>query len=214
MDYTTASWRIREWFPKLSEDVLHDLRLFHVELLRFNDKINLISVKTIADADLHHFADALMAGILSKPLYKGKRVYDVGSGNGFPGLVMAILDRETEFMLIDSDLRKVEFLKYMVSALKLKKVGTAWTRIEALDKEEIEFGISRAFAPIPRALMLTRKAFKKGAKYIHMKSEEWPIEVASIPPQLCSTWNTQFLHDYTLPMADIRLSLLMSEKIR
>lgn len=214
MDYNSSYWRIRDWFPKLSEQAYHDLRLFHVELLRFNEKINLISVKTIVDADLHHFADAMIFSSIARPLFQGKTVWDIGSGNGFPGLVMAILNRDTEFVFLDSDLKKLEFLKYMIATLKLTNARTEWKRIEDIKDEEIEFGVSRAFAPLPRALLVSRKAFKKGGVYLHMKSKEWPIEMASLPPQLCSMWNTTFLQDYDLPMGDIGLSILKSEKIK
>ncbi len=214
MDYNTAYWRIRDWFPKLSEQAFHDLRMFHVELLRFNEKINLISVKTIVDADLHHFADSIIATNMVRELFAGKRVYDIGSGNGFPGIVLSILNRDTEVVLVDSDLKKMEFAKHIASVVKLPKLQTMWKRVEDLKEDEIEFGISRAFAPLPRALMLTRKAFKKGGIYVNMKSTEWPIEVASLPPQICSTWNSTFLSEYDLPVGDIKLALLKAEKIK
>mgnify|MGYP001232423298 CR=1 FL=1 len=214
MDYSSAFWRIRDWFPKLSEQAYHDLRLLHVELLRFNEKINLISVKTIVDADLHHFADSMIVSSIARPLFQGKTVWDIGTGNGFPGLVMAILNRDTEFVLLDSDLKKLEFLKYMISNLKLTKARTEWKRIEDIKDESIDFGISRAFAPLPRALLVTRKAFRAKGIYLHMKSQEWPIEMASLPPQLCSTWNTTFMQDYNLPIGDIKMSLLKAEKIK
>lgn len=214
MDYSSSNWRIRDWYPKLTEQAFHDLRMFHVELLRFNEKINLISVKTIVDADLHHFADSMIVSTILRPYIQGKKVYDIGSGNGFPGLVMAILNRDTEFVLLDSDLKKLEFLKYMIASLKLTKVSTLWSRVEDLKEGEIDFAVSRAFAPLPRALMLTRKAFAKGGQYFFMKSQEWPIEVASIPPQLCAMWNTTFVQDYSLPAGDISLSILKAEKIK
>lgn len=214
MDINTSFWRIREWFPSLSEQAYNDLRLFHVELLRFNEKVNLISVKTIVDADLHHFADSMIFSSIARPLFQGKTVWDIGSGNGFPGMVLAILNRDTDFVLLDSDLKKLEFLKYMIDRLKLGRVRTEWKRIEDVKDESIEFGVSRAFAPLPRALLLGRKAFKKGGIYLHMKSQEWPIELASLPPQLCSTWNASFLQDYDLPAGKIRLSILKSEKIK
>jgi 16S rRNA (guanine527-N7)-methyltransferase len=214
MDYNSSFWRIRDWFPKLSEQAYHDLRMLHVELLRFNEKINLISVKTIVDADLHHFADAMIFSSIVRSSFNGKVVWDIGSGNGFPGLVMAVLNRDTEFVLLDSDLKKLEFLKYMISTLKLVNARTEWKRIEDIKDESIEFGVSRGFAPLPRALLVTRKAFKKGGVYFHMKSQEWPIEMASLPPQLCSTWNTSFLQDYDLPIGNIRLSILKAEKIK
>lgn len=214
MDYTSAYWRIREWFPKLSEKAFHDLRMFHVELLRFNEKVNLISVKTVIDADLHHFADSICAASLIRPEIKGKVVYDIGSGNGFPGIVLSILNPDTQFIMIDSDLKKTEFLKYIIAQLKLTNATAEWKRIEDLKEPVIECAVSRAFAPLPRALNLTRKVFKKGGVYFHMKSTEWPIEVASLPPQLCSLWEVQFFKDYSLPIGDIKLSILKSTKLK
>lgn len=214
MDYNTAKWRIRDWFPKLSDQSFHDLRLFHVELLRFNDKMNLISVKTIVDADLHHFADSIIVSSMVREFFAGKKVYDIGSGNGFPGIIHGILNRDTQYVLVDSDLKKTEFLKHIVAQLKLTNVTVQWKRIEDLKNENAQFAISRAFAPLTQALTLTRNVFSTGAVYIHMKSQEWPIEIASLPPQICSTWNTNFYKDYELPEGKIKLCLIKSDKVK
>ena len=87
----TIHWRINTWFPDLSEDVKKKLKILHDDLLKFNKTNNLISIKTIGHADAIHFADSILA---SKAIYSSMNIdeiYDFGSGNGFPGVVFALM---------------------------------------------------------------------------------------------------------------------------
>jgi hypothetical protein len=104
-----AQWRIREWFPNLDERIHERLRIYQVELLRWTAKINLISHATTATADRVHFADSIL-GVQLCQQRMGKTsetIWDLGSGNGFPGLIWAILHPEQNYMMIDSDERKI-----------------------------------------------------------------------------------------------------------
>ncbi len=211
---SAPQWRVGQWFPRLSEELLRDLKVYHGELLRFNESINLISPKTAFEADLLHFADSIQVSGLIKEELQKLIVHDIGSGNGFPGLVLGILNRETEFVLVDSDLKKQEFTKFVAAKLGLKNVRTLCRRLEDMKKDEIQVGISRAFAPLSRSLDLGVQVFKVGGIYLNMKTHEWTQEVATLTPQICSTWNTRLLHEYELPMNGTKRSILKSIKTK
>lgn len=86
------NWRIKAWFPELDEKSHDQLKKYFVELQKFNKVVNLISQKTMLNADAIHFGDSIKAcQIVRKKANKNNYLHDLGSGNGFPGLVYAIL---------------------------------------------------------------------------------------------------------------------------
>lgn len=211
-DSVKIFWRIDDWFPELDNQIKSSLKTYHEELLKFNRSVNLIGVKTIPQADVVHFADCILAHRIIQPELKSDIIYDFGSGNGFPGLLFAILTPEKKFRLVEVDQRKAEFLKHMVSTLKLANVEVLIRQIETLDAGSVQCAISRGFAPISKALLMSRKIFAVGGHFFHMKGEEWVSEVAAIPTQLCSYWQPSLLGEYKLPIGEIRYSIVKTEK--
>ena len=208
-----CEWRIPEWFPNLGEDKLRKLQTYHYELINFNKKMNLISPNTEREADKIHFADCIIASQHIINESQAPVIYDLGSGNGFPGLVMAILDPSRKMILIDADLRKVEFLKHVVMRLELKNVEVKAMRVEDIAENSIECAVSRAFANIPKVILWVRKACKLGCELYHMKSDSWVTEMANIPAQLITNWAPQHVADYELPVENIKLSIILTKKI-
>lgn len=207
-------WRIGTWFPNLPADVLAKLKRFADELHRINKTINLISAKTIVQADAIHFADSIMASqIIMKSNPKIETLYDLGSGNGFPGIIFAILYPKLKLVLVDSDQRKCEFLKHVVSELKLSNVDVQCKAIETLPEASIHYAICRGLANLSKAILLVRKQTVKGGLFFHMKGENWSVEIADIPSQLCSAWSPSLLSEYKLPVGEIKFSVIVTEKI-
>lgn len=208
------NWRIDQWFPDLSPAIRASLKAYYTELLKFNKTVNLIGVKTIPHADAIHFADSILAQKLLAKEITCDNVYDFGSGNGFPGIIFAIMMPSVKFTLIDSDQRKSEFLKHIISLLKLKNVSVNIQQVEKIPEGSVKCAISRGFAPIAKALLMTRKTFAKGGVYYHLKGEEWASEVAEIPTQLCSYWEPSLLGSYKLPIGEVKFSVVKSVKIQ
>jgi 16S rRNA (guanine527-N7)-methyltransferase len=207
-------WRLEKWFPKLPANVHQNLKIYRDELVKFNKTLNLISPKTIPNLDAIHFADSILATELIAPALKSNEVFDFGSGSGFPGLVMGILKPDLQINLVDSDQRKCEFLKHVVSALKVKNLKVLNTNVESLAPDSVRNAISRGYAPIARSLLSCRKVFHLNGIYFHMKSDEWANEVANMPTQLCSVWSPDLLGLYKLPVGDVELAVVKTEKIK
>ncbi len=208
------NWRIKEWFPELHEKTRAQLKAYHSELIKFNKIVNLVSSKTIPHADAIHFADSIMAShIVRKKANNTNYLYDLGSGNGFPGLVYAILYPDQKVVLVDSDERKCEFLKHTVESLSISNASVLNTKIEKLSNDSIDQAICRGYAPLPRALLNLRKTVKSKGQIFHLKAAEWSIEVSQIPTQLCSVWQPNMEGEYTLPVGDIRLFVVRTERI-
>lgn len=207
---TLPNWRVNDWFPELSADQKAALRLYFDELLRFNPKINLVSEKSIEDCDLDHFADAIVAWKTMLPRVSDtKKIYDFGSGNGFPGIVFAILAPEKELVLVERDERKCQFLKYVITTLKLKNASVLQKQVEDLPAASVECAVSRGFAPLGKGLMSTRKCLASKGRYFHLKGKAWVSEWVNVPPQLCALWKAEPVGEYSLPAGEPGMTLVV-----
>lgn len=211
---SAPSWRLHEWFPGLDVNAQEKLKLYFNELQKFNKVINLVSQKSLSSSDSIHFADSVIASqIVREKANKNSMLYDLGSGNGFPGLVYAILFLDQRLTLIDSDERKCEFLKHIVETLGLTNVNVLNKKIEELADASIGQAICRGFAPLPRALLMLRKIVGRGGVIYHLKSEEWAIEVSQIPTQLCSMWQPALVKQYALPVQGAKLFVVSTTRL-
>jgi 16S rRNA (guanine527-N7)-methyltransferase len=208
-----ALWRIPKWFPKLSPDMQETLKKFHAELLNFNAKINLIGRGTERDADEAHFADAISGSELLLKHSKAETIYDIGSGNGLPGIAMAILDLHRKLILVEVDERKGEFLKQVIHRLGLKNVSVKIERFEKLPESSIEAAVSRGFASISRTLLMGNKQMAPKSSYYHMKTNNWSREIAEMPSQLCAIWSPELVGEYSLPDTQARRAVVVTKKL-
>jgi 16S rRNA (guanine527-N7)-methyltransferase len=142
-----------------------------------------------------------------------KVIFDFGSGNGFPGLVLGLLAPDRQIVLVESDVRKAEFLKHLVSRLDLPNIKVVKMRVEDLKPGSIEVAVSRGFASITKAILNYRHLFPAGGKFYHLKGDHWATEVAAIPTQLCSVWKPGLVGSYSLPVGGFNLSVVVTEKI-
>ena len=209
---TNALWRLDQWFGALPAPVMAKLKAYHAELLKFNVKLNLISRSTEREADEIHFADCLLASEILLKQDLGKKVYDIGSGNGFPGLILATLDPTREYFLVESDTRKCEFLKHAVHRLELKNVMVMNVSLKSLKDSEVEVAVSRGFASIGKTLLSCNKIFKTGGRFFHLKASTWSTEIAELPSQLISVWSPALVGEYSLPVNQARRAIVGTQK--
>lgn len=207
-------WRLQEWFPHLSQEQHQRLRAFHELLIKFNKTLNLVSDKSLGQADSIHFADSILSvEAIRKAVPKMKELYDFGIGNGFPGFVVSILYPDIQVIGVDIDVRKGEFLKHSAQTLGISNFKMVTKHVENLDEGSVEYAVSRGFAPLSKALVIARRSFKPGGVYFHMKSEEWSNEVASIPSQVCAFWQPALVKEYRLPVGEIRYALVRTDRM-
>lgn len=207
-----ALWRIPEWFPELDKVLVGRFQAYHSELLKFNSRLNLISRNSEREADEAHFADCILAAKAMNQVQFDKPVYDLGAGNGFPGLVLGLIHPKSEFRLVESDSRKAEFLKHMIAALKLTNCQVLNVRVETLLTSKMEIAVSRGFASISKALLAVNKGFTKGGRVYHMKGSAWSTEIAEIPTQLISLWSPELVGEYNLPDTQARRVVVCTTK--
>jgi 16S rRNA (guanine527-N7)-methyltransferase len=205
--------RYAKWFPDLSDDVRGKLLTYHTELIKFNRTMNLISAVSSKQADALHFADAVLAGQLIFPaLVPDAPLYDFGSGNGIPGLVIAILYPMLSLILVDRDPRKIEFCKHIAATLELKNVSFKVGTVEDLPPASVLNAAGRGFAPLSKAMIVSRKAIRKGGRFFHLKGDGWANELAQVPSQLFSYWSPSLVGQYRIPDSSIDMAVVMTEK--
>jgi len=125
-------------------DVPRGTKIYHDELLKWQKSVNLISKNTVHEAWERHFEDSLQ---LIPHLPNGtKTLLDLGSGAGFPGLVLA-METELEVTLVESDRKKCEFLKHVSRATKTP-VTVLCERIENIPAATYDIITSRALADL------------------------------------------------------------------
>jgi len=138
---------IKKYFPGL-QTVQHErfdalLPLY----LEWNQRINVISRKDMENFSVHHVLHSL--GIARAIEFRpGTRVLDVGTGGGFPGIPLAILFPETEFLLVDSIGKKIKVVNEVAQALGLRNVQTRHARAEEI-VGSFDFVVSRAVTALP-----------------------------------------------------------------
>ncbi len=205
---SAAQWRIPKWFPHLGDELLTRFRAFNSELIFFNGRMNLISPRTEAISDQIHFADCILASQIVLENTKEKHIFDMGAGNGMPGLILAMLKPSLRVTLIDADARKIEFLKHCISRLEIKNCDTMHARLEELNENVIKCAVTRAMASVSKTLLFARKASAHGAQFFHLKSQSWPREVAEIPSQILAYWDVAHIKDYALPDSEIKMTII------
>ncbi|HEY9537082.1 MAG TPA: 16S rRNA (guanine(527)-N(7))-methyltransferase RsmG [Kiloniellaceae bacterium] len=141
----------------VSRETLDRFHLYAALLTKWNRAINLVSAASMADLWRRHFLDSaqLRCFLPAAQAGDGLIILDVGTGAGFPGLVLALLGCG-EVHLVEADRRKAEFLREAVRVTGANAQVHA-ARIEALTAFPVDVVTCRAFAPLPQILDLTER---------------------------------------------------------
>ena len=155
--------------------------------------------RSIYNADIVHFLDSYVAGQRIIEDTDTDVIYDLGAGNGFPGLIMATLAQDRKFILVDKDQRKIEFIKFMATKLALKNVAAHCSDLSNLKAGSIKCAVSRGLGSLTKSLLLSNKCFVGNSEYYHLKGPLWSNEIGDLPSQLLTTWKPSLLSEYKLP---------------
>lgn len=139
----------------------------YIELIgQWNRVFNLTAIRDLDTMVTRHLLDSLT--IL--PYIKGKTVLDVGTGAGLPGIPLAIVMPEHQFVLLDSNQKKTRFLQQTCYQMRLKNVRVVHERVEDYQPEQLfDVIVSRAFSTLREFLVMSQHLAKPGAQLLAMK---------------------------------------------
>ena len=167
----------------ITEDQEKQLRRYYELLTQWNEKINLTAITEYQKVICKHFLDSAM--ILKSDIFTNKEsgsVLDLGTGAGFPGIVLAILHPQYTYTLVDSLKKRIEFLHIIKSELKLDHVILHHGRAEDLGKQEkfrnqFDFVVSRAVAELPVLLEYCIPFVKEKGYFVSYKGKKYEEEI-------------------------------------
>lgn len=163
----------------VSRETSQKLRLFEELINRWNPGINLVAKSTLGDLEARHFADSAQL-LHIHPMQHVENWLDLGSGGGFPGLVVAILAAEKhpdlQVTLVESDRRKAAFLRTVVRETELK-TRVISDRIENLERLNADILSARALAPLPALLAMVKQHLASEGIALLPKGRDWKREI-------------------------------------
>lgn len=173
--------------------LIEKLEIYLATLKKWNKVYNLTAINEDSEIIVKHFLDSLS---VNQYIQNSGRILDVGTGAGFPGLILALFNPEKSFVLVDGVSKKISFLQEMIGKLNLKNVIAVHTKVEQYNvAEQFDIIISRAFADIKKMTKLTSHLIKDGGKFIAMKGPDFMSELDDI--------SLPFVHyDITVPFLE------------
>ncbi len=144
---------------------------------KWNKAYNLTAIRDNAEMARLHILDSL--AIL--PHLHGKRLIDIGTGAGLPGIPLAIFRPDMEFVLLDSNAKKTRFVQQAILELKLKNACVIHSRVESYQpSEKFDSVTCRAFASMSDILKLTAHLLNKDGMLLAMKGQQPDEELAGL----------------------------------
>lgn len=192
--------KIDEYFPQQSEQTRQKMRVYYDALIHFNDTLNFVSKSNIPYIVKQQFADSV-AGleVIEANMPLTKPTYDLGSGSGFPGIVLSILRPDLPVILVERDIRKADYLKHIIPEIGLKNCSVINKSIESLPKNSIEVGIARGMGSIANVAIQMTSSFAVGGVLFNFKGDNWTSELATCPTQVFTKWAIKSVGDYQVP---------------
>jgi 16S rRNA (guanine527-N7)-methyltransferase len=188
--------------------------LYLKELLKWNQKINLTAIRTEKGIVLKHFLDSLSVF----PYFSNiSTLLDIGSGAGFPGIPLKMVEPSLEVTLIDSVRKKVDFQRHIIRRLGLKGIEAIHGRVQ--DKEilkglegQFDIVMSRAFSDLQTFLVLSFPLLRKGGIVLAMKGRVDRKEMQLLPTMEEARYRLQKTVPFSLPFSSLKRSILLFGK--
>ncbi len=174
----------RRYVEQIADQVaMERLEVLIAELLAENQRQNLISHPSEAQVWQRHIADSAQL-LRFVPRETSGTWLDLGTGAGFPGMVIAAIEPEREVVLVESRARRVEWLERMAEKLALPLCRVEGKRLELVKPFPARVISARAFAPLPKLLKLSAPFSTKATTYLLPKGRSAAQELESIPAKI------------------------------
>ncbi|HPC85279.1 MAG TPA: 16S rRNA (guanine(527)-N(7))-methyltransferase RsmG [Smithellaceae bacterium] len=203
---------------ELTDRQIDQFDLYRQELLKWNARTNLISKSTERQIAARHFLDSLTAARFIRP--DNARLVDIGSGAGFPGLPLKIALPSIQLCLLESNRKKVSFLKYIERLLNLDGVVTLQDRTENIVRkdqwrEKFDVVISRASLKLPDLVLLGQYFLVTGGLLITLKGPAASLELeAALSGENSTKLYQLYQEDINLPFLGPPRKIIVLQKAK
>ena len=194
---------------EISSDLAEKLQKYAELLKDWNEKINLTAITDDEGIAVKHFLDCLLVS-KAADFKKGSKVIDVGTGAGFPGLVIAAAYPEVEVTLLDSTGKKLKAVENMAQEMGVTNAQVIHMRAEEAGKkpefrEKYDFATARAVAELRVLLEYTLPFVKVGGTFLSLKGASAVDEIDGAKVSLKTLGGKiEGINEFTLPGGDKR----------
>ncbi len=210
------------WGLRLDPDRLTRFERYYHELIAWNRRVNLTRITDRDGVAKFHFMDSLAPWLFAEQLgvARATRLVDVGSGAGFPGVPIKVLFPHLETALIESSLKKANFLRHLVAALGLERCAVMAVRVEVLGhepnyREQYGMAVARAVAPLAVLAELLLPLVALGGLAIAWKTLPLGDELKAAEAAIVACGGGDVtIHQYRLPGAEKERALVVIEKTK
>ncbi len=201
---------LKELGITLTEDQNHQLDQFYHLMLEWNKKINLTRITEEKEVYLKHFYDSLTLNKVVD-LKNQKTLCDVGTGAGFPGIVLKIVFPNLKVTLIDSLQKRVNYLNEVIKVLQLKDIEAIHSRGEEF-KGQFDVVTSRAVANIEKLVDYTMHLVSKNGVFVAMKGNLEEELTNEVRKKIERKYQIVRIETFYLPIENSKRSLLVMKK--
>ena len=200
-------------------DELEKFRTYKELLLEWNNKINITAITDEEEVDIKHFLDSLTV-LKTGYIKNGHRIIDIGTGGGFPGIPLKIVNNDCDIVLLDSLNKRIKFLNEIIEKLNLQDIGSIHGRAEDYGRdheyrEKFDIVVSRAVASLNILSEYCLPFAKVGGFFIAMKGPEIKEEIAGAERAIKLLGGSiEEQKDVSLPFSDIKHTLIVIKKIK
>ncbi len=191
----------------LNKDQFDKLEEFYNLLIEWNEKINLTRITTKEDVYLKHFYDSLTITKVVD-LTQNLTLCDVGTGAGFPGIVLKIVYPNLKVTLVDALQKRVNYLNAVINKLSLQDITAIHARGEEL-KETFDIVTARAVANIEKLVTYTMHLVNKNGKFIAMKGNISEELTPSVLAKINKKYKLVTINSFLLPIEKSNRSLVV-----
>lgn len=191
---------------KLDNVQLNKLWKYHNLIQERNQKFGLTSIKDFNEIILKHYVDCF---IVQKLINIPFPLLDIGSGAGFPGIILKIIFPEEKIILAESRRQRVQFLKEAVNELHLTGTHVFPKNINRNFETKIKGVITRALEPISKTLPRISSCLETGGLAIFMKGPSVDKEIKIFKKSFSNEYSIVKNHSYALPLINHRRRLVV-----
>ena len=218
-DYSKLISYLSQYNVTVSDEQIKQLDTYYEMMIETNKSLNLTAITEFDDVLIKHYIDSVTI-VRDVDLTVEKSVIDVGTGAGFPGMVLKIIFPELNITLFDSLQKRLTFLNEVIDALNLKDIRAIHDRAEdAARKPDMraryDFVVSRAVAALPVLSEYTLPFVKDGGYLVSYKTPEAEKEIGEAANAIRILGGGKpEVYDLALPDSDITRSFIVIKKIK